>query len=245
MFIEHVGLSYEDPEWVQLRLMDLLDYYKGNMDQATATLDKEQPQILREYQNARTASEGIKVILEDQERNLTLIKGGHSRIGIHQGKVLKQLDRVLKSPLAITRVELVSKFTEICGFIKAAINMYQNVSGVVKVYPTLLIINSIDRYSFYIMMEIAPGIELGQVIRNGQGQGHDLDKYDLIERIVASLRAMGQHGYGFSDFALDNIMYDVDTDIYTIVDIKPSDFGRSAKFIRDSIGNAEGQLFFI
>lgn len=244
-YIEKVGLTYEDPQWVAARRRDLASYLrtKGitNPSSVNDIMYEEQPRMQREYQMARINAEGIKVIIEDRERilNSDISYGyGHSKIGLYEDKVIKTVNSVGLYPEVIVRIDLIKTFSDMCLFIKRAIELHQLVPSVVELYPVLLITTLEDRHIFSIMMKIAPGKPLAMVWQHFD----DEDKQQVRERTIEIIEAMGDQSYGFSDFALDNIMYDKDTDTITIIDIKPTDFGRKRRFIDDSIMNIYSQM---
>lgn len=247
-YISGVGLTYEDPVWVLARKRDLAKYVshplrfndassKGKGDVAEI-MSEEQPRMLAEYEAARVNADGILIVIEEQERKLDTSVSfgyGHSKLGLSEGKIIKVMESVLLYPEAIVRVELIQAVSRLCRFIKRAIDLHRHLPDVVELFPILLVTKLTDRYIYSIMMEVAPGIPLALA-------WHDIDRSALGLRIIETIEGMAAHGYGFSDFALDNIMYDGATDTFTIIDIKPTDFDRSPRFLNDSIMNIYGQL---
>lgn len=239
-YISTIGLTYEDHEWVNARKTDLEAYFKsrGVKQDVKEVMMSEMPRILKEYDDARQYSEGIKIIIEYKERALdeSISHGyGHSKIGLFEGKVIKVVEVITPYQQAIVRVDLIKAVAKLCLFIKRAIDMQALVPDVVRLHPILLVTITKGKYMYSIMMERAPGRPLIQCGR--------IDK-DVANRVVDTVVAMGSLGYGFSDFALDNVMYDKDTDKITVIDIKPTDFERTKRFISDSVGNISMQLYY-
>jgi hypothetical protein len=263
-YLLDVGLTYQDPLWIEDRYKDLVEYLNERpaiTDTAENIMERERLSIMSTYDRALAAGDGIEILIENRSRTIdrSITHGyGHSQVGLYQGLVIKELNRVFTSRLAITRVELVQAMTEICTFIKRAIQLHMELPDVVKLYPIIIVTKMSMRtweqrqgrqsrqgqedqslvYAYSIIMELAPGVPLSKIWKD-----LTVDESQLVaDRIMQTIEGMADRGYGFSDFAMDNIMYDHSTGKITIIDIKPTDFDRKPRFLQDSVFNIWQQL---
>jgi hypothetical protein len=271
MYLSEVGLSYEDPKWVKMRRHDLTQYllkYPNTGQTVDSIMSSEKDSILSEYSKAIINGQGIEIEFKDTALYLdtSISHGyGHSRIGLSKGKVIKIIRDVHITPLAISRIELVQTISELCVFVKKAIQLHSALPNVVKYYPTIIVRRlwkqpgqrkqvgqgkqanqrkeadqrKIIGYEYSVVMSLAPGLPLCDVWRQLDPKEFTL----VVEGIMNTIEGMATYGYGFSDFAMDNIMYDSLTGKHTIIDIKPSDFGRNDRFLSDSIWSIYSQLY--
>jgi len=258
-FIDIIGLTYEDTEWRENRFLEILNYFKKDVQKAIAVFDDEKDKILGDYEKCLYWFNKIHILQMDvTDISENIKKGhGHSKVGtiniLEKQYVYKEMSNINISNDTLTRINIIQEFNKLCNFVNDSIQLHRSVQGIVEIFPYLIISLQGSAMQLGIIMEIISGETLIDIYNKDKSQYQSelkvlQKKYQSKHKIyrlrtLEILNKLKANNYGFSDFEYDNIIYDEKTDTLKLIDINPSDFNRAKRYIDDSISSITNSFF--